>query len=147
MWSSQTLVFYRKWYFFHFKNSMKQTVTKALHSELLIELSGRFPSRNEYFAISEVRVERHFFVIFGKFGISKFPKFPKFPNIWKNQFPKFPNVFRNFRTFSEHFSELFQTFCPKNRFFCPKTSNFTSFFWNFWNLRTFLNNYRTFFRT
>jgi hypothetical protein len=68
---------------------------KALHSELLTELSGRFPSWNEYFVISEVRVERHFFVIFGKFGISKFPKFP---NIRKKQFPKFPNFFRNFRT-------------------------------------------------
>jgi len=28
---------------------------KALHSELLAELSGRFSSRNEYFRISEVR--------------------------------------------------------------------------------------------
>jgi len=43
---------------------------KALHSELLTELSGRFPSRNKYFVISKVRVERHFFVIFGKFGIA-----------------------------------------------------------------------------
>ncbi len=120
---------------------------KALHSEHLTELLGRFPSRNKYFVISEVRVERHFFVIFGKFGISKFPKFPKFPNIWKNQFPKFPNFFRNFRTFSELFSKPFRTFWPKNRVFCPKTSNFTSFFWNFRNLRTFSNNYRTFYRT
>jgi hypothetical protein len=52
--------------------------SKALHSELLTKLSGRFPSRNEYFVISEVRVERHFFVIFGKFGISK--KIPNFEN-------------------------------------------------------------------
>ncbi len=114
---------------------------KALHSELLTELSSRFSSRNEFFAIFEFRVERHFFVIFGKFGISKFPKFP---NIRKNQFPKFPNFFQ---TFSELFSEIFRTFWTKNRVFCPKTSNFTSFFRNFWNLHTFSNNYRTFFRT
>jgi len=75
---------------------------KALHSELLTELSGRFPSRNEYFVISEVRIWRHFFVIFGKFGISKFPKFP---NIRKNQFPKLPNFFQNSRTFSELFDQ------------------------------------------
>jgi hypothetical protein len=29
---------------------------KALHSELLTKLSSRFSSRNEFFAISEVRV-------------------------------------------------------------------------------------------
>jgi len=105
--------------------------SKALHSELLTQLSGRFPSRNEYFVISEVQIWHHFFVIFGKFGISKFPKFPKFPNIRKNQFPKFPNFFQNFRSISEPFTELFRTFWPKKRVFCPKTSNFTSFFRNF----------------
>jgi len=120
---------------------------KALHSELLTELSGRFPSRNEYFVISEVRIWHHFFVIFGKFGISKFPKFPKVPNIRKNQFPKLPNFFQNFRTFSELFTELFQTFWPKNRIFCPKTSNFTSFFQNFQNLRNFRIITELFFRT
>jgi len=110
---------------------------KALHSELLAELSGRFLSRNEYFRISEVRIVLHFFEVFGKFGISKFPKFL---NIRKNQFPKFPNFFQNFRTFSkitELFTKLFQTFWPKNRVFCPKTSNFTSFFQNFRNLQNF----------
>ena len=80
---------------------------KALHSELLAELSGRFSSRNEYFRISEVRIVRHFFEVFGKFGISKLPKLP---NIRKNQFPKFPKFFQNFRTFSELFSKLFRTF-------------------------------------
>ncbi len=105
------------------------TKYKALHSELLAELLGRFSSQNEYFWISAVRIVRHFFEVFGKFGISKFLKFPK------NQFPKFLNFFRNYRTFSELFTELFQTFWPKNRVFCPKTSNFTSFFWNFQNFR------------
>jgi len=106
--------------------------TKALHSELLTKLSGRFPSRNEYFVISEVRVEHHFFVIFGKFGISKFLKFP---NIRKNQFPKFPNFFRNlpnfFRTFSELFSELFPNFLTeKLKFYIIflKFSKFTYIF-------------------
>jgi hypothetical protein len=99
--------------------------TKALHSELLAELLGWFSSRNEYFQISEVRIVRHFFEVFGKFGISKFPKFP---NIWKNQFPKFPNFFQNYRTFSKLFDR-------KTGFFCPKTSNFTSFFQNFRNFR------------
>jgi len=37
--------------------------TKALHSELLTELSSRFSSRNEYFVISELRVEHHFFIM------------------------------------------------------------------------------------
>ncbi len=37
---------------------VSRIVAKALHSELLAELSGRFPSRNEYFVISEGRVER-----------------------------------------------------------------------------------------
>ena len=84
--------------------------SKALHSELLAELSGRFSSRNEYFRISEVRIVRHFFEVFGKFGISKLPKLPKLPNIRKNQFPKFPKIFRKYRTFSKlfpNFSELF----------------------------------------
>jgi len=49
--------------------------SKALHSELLDELSGRFSSRNEYFRISEVRIVHHFFEVFGKFGISKLPNF------------------------------------------------------------------------
>ncbi len=47
----------------------------------LTELSSWFSSRNEFFAIFEFRVERHFFVIFGKFRISKIPKLPKLPNI------------------------------------------------------------------
>jgi len=98
-----------------------QPLIKALHSELLTELSGRFPSRNEYFVISEVRVERHFFVIFGKFGIFKFPKFP---NIWKNQFPKFPNFFQNFRIFPELFDE-------KTGFFALKPLILHHFFENF----------------
>ncbi len=125
--------------FFTFSNSVKEKRErrkrkkfkkgiKALHSELLTELLGRFPSRNEYFIISEVRIGRHFFKVFGKFGISKFPKLPKLPNVRKNQFPKFPKFFRNFQSFSKLFSELFRTFWPKNRVFCPKTSNITSFF-------------------
>jgi len=47
------------------KRKESELQTKALHSKLLTELSGRFPSRNEYFVISEVRIWRHFFVIFG----------------------------------------------------------------------------------
>ncbi len=58
-------------------------LNKALHSELLTELLSRFLSWNEFFTISEVRVERHFFVIFGKFGIEQFPKFPKLLNVRK----------------------------------------------------------------
>ncbi len=80
-------------------NQLLNILFKALHFKLLTELSG-FPSRNEYFVISEVRIGRHFFKVFGKFGISKFPKFP---NIRKNQFPKFPNFFRNFQTFFQTF--------------------------------------------
>ncbi len=88
---------------------------KALHSELLTELLGRFPIRNEYFVISEVWIWRHFFVIFGKFGISKFPKFP---NIRKNQFPKLPNFFRTFSKLFPNFSELFPNFLiEKHHFF------------------------------
>jgi len=98
---------------------------KALHSELLTELSVRFLSRNECFVISEVRIGRHFFEVFGKFGISKFPKFPKFPNIRKNQFPKFPNFFRNFQTFSELFSKLFDW---KTGFFALKPQILHHFF-------------------
>ncbi len=98
--------------------------SKALHSELLTELSSRFSSRNEFFAISEVRILHHFFVIFGNFGKKQFPKFPKFPNIQKTLFPKFPNIFRTFLNF-------FQSFWRKNRVFWLKNSNFTYFFWNF----------------
>jgi len=50
---------------------------KALHSELLTELSSQFSSRNEFFTISEVQVLRHFFLIFGNFGIEQFPKIAK----------------------------------------------------------------------
>jgi len=99
----------------------QHTESKALHSELLVELSGQFSSRNEYFRISEVRIVHHFFEVFGKFGISKFPKFPKFPNIRKNQFPKFPNFFRNYRTFTE----LFPNFLPNfSKLFDWKTGFF-----------------------
>jgi len=56
------------------KNTEKGLTNKALHSELLAELSGRFPSRNEYFRISELRIVRHFFESFGKFGKITFPK-------------------------------------------------------------------------
>ncbi len=59
-----------------------------------------------------------FFVIFGKFEISKFPKFPKFPNIRKNQFPKFPNFLPNF-------SELFDR---KTGFFALKPQILHHFF-------------------
>jgi len=41
---------------------------KALHSELLSKLLSRFPSRNEFSKISEVRIGRHFFEVFGKIG-------------------------------------------------------------------------------
>jgi len=55
---------------------------KALHSELLAELSGRFPSRNEYFRISELRIVSNFFEGFGKFGKFTLPKpRKKFGNI------------------------------------------------------------------
>ena len=121
--------------YFYLREKYKSYISfKALHSELFAELSGRFSGRNEYFRISELRIVRHFFEVFGKFGISKLPKLPKFPNIRKNQFPKLPNFFRNYRTF---FRTFYRTFSPKNRVFCPKTSNFSSFFRNFRNLRNF----------
>ncbi len=102
---------------------------KALHSELLTELSSQFSSRNEFFAISEFRVERHFFVIFGKFGISKFLKFPKFPNIRKNQFPKFPNFFRTyFRIFPNFLTENQVFLTKKTGFFDRKTQIYIIFF-------------------
>ncbi len=78
---------------------------KALHSELLAELSGRFSGRNEYFQISEVRIVRHFFEVFGKFGISKFPKLP--------------NFFRNFRTFFRTFYQTFLNFLTEKQGFLP----------------------------
>ncbi len=41
----------------------------ALHSKLELELSSWFLSQIEFFAISEVQVQRHFFDdVFGKFG-------------------------------------------------------------------------------
>jgi len=128
------------------KTSFKfyRVVSKALHSELLAELSGRFSSRNEYFRISEVRIVRHFFEVFGKFGISKFPKLPKLPNIRKNQFPKLPNFFPKIPNFFRIFYRTFPNFLTEKQ---GKTSNSTSFFRNFRNLHTFSNNYRTFFRT
>ncbi len=100
---------------------------KALHSELLTELSGRFPSWNEYFVISEVRIWRHFFVIFGKFGISEISDISEISEHSEKPVSEI----------SELFTKLFWTFWPKTRVFCPKTSNFTSFFRNFWNLRNF----------
>ena len=100
-------------------NVKKDIWTKALHSELFAELSGRFSSRNEYFRISEVRIVHHFFEVFGKFGISKFPKLPKLPNIRKNQFPKFPNFFRNFRTFFRTLYQTFPNFLTKKQGFLP----------------------------
>jgi hypothetical protein len=74
--------------------------TKALHSELLTKLLSPFLSRNEFFAISEVRVLRHFFVIFGNFGIEQFPKFP---NVWKTLFPNFSELFPYFLTQKQGF--------------------------------------------
>ncbi len=52
-------------------------LTYIIQSKLLTELLSRFLSRNNFFAISEVQVSRHFFVIFGNFGLEIFPKFPK----------------------------------------------------------------------
>jgi len=56
------------------KNKKHAPNSKALHSELFAELSGRFPSRNEYFRISELRIVRHFSEVFGKFGKKQLPK-------------------------------------------------------------------------
>ncbi len=42
--------------------------SRALHSELELKISSRVSSRNEFFAISEVQVERHFFVLQKYFG-------------------------------------------------------------------------------
>jgi len=74
---------------------------KALHSELLTKLSSRFLSRNEFFGISEVRVERHFFVLFGKFGISEFPKFPNFSELFDPKTGFFPLDFKFYVVFSK----------------------------------------------
>jgi len=60
---------------YEYSNSV--VFNKTQHSELLIALLNRFSSQNEFSAIFEVWVDRHFFVIFGKFGIEQFPKFPK----------------------------------------------------------------------
>ena len=117
--------------------------SKALHSELLAKLSGRFSSRNEYFRISEVWIVRHFFEVFGKFGISKFPKFLKFPNIRKNQYPKFPNFFRNYRTFYR----TFPNFLTKKQVFLPSNLKFYIIFSKFSKFTKFSNNYRTFYQT
>jgi len=92
---------------------------KALHSKLLAELLGRFSSRNKYFRISEVRIVRHFFEVFGKLGISKFPKFPKFPNIRKNQFPKLPNFFPKLPNFFRTFYRTFPNFLTEKQGFLP----------------------------
>jgi len=99
-------------------NTLVQS-TKALHSKLLTKLSSRFSSRNE------------FFVIFGKFRISKFPKFRNFRTFGKTSF-------RNFWTFSE-ISKLFPNFFPnfselfdqKTGFFDRKPQILHNFFQNF----------------
>jgi hypothetical protein len=51
---------------------------KALHFELELECSSWNLSRNECFAIFEVRFKRHFFVMFRKFGIFNLPQPQKF---------------------------------------------------------------------
>ncbi len=96
---------------------------KALHSKLLTKLSSRFSSWNEFFfAIFEFRVERHIFIIFGKFGKEQFLN--SFWNFWpKNRF-----------------------FDSKTGFFV-KFQILHSFIWNFCNWRTILVNIRTFFLT
>ncbi len=83
--------------------SKTMVIFKALLSELLTELLSWFSSRNEFFAIFEFRVERHFFVIFGNF----------------RTFGK--TCFQNFRTFSKLFD-------PKTGFFDQKTQILHSFF-------------------
>ncbi len=40
--------------------------SKALHSELELELSSRFSSRNKFFAKKYIRVRHHFIDVFGK---------------------------------------------------------------------------------
>ncbi len=57
----------------------KAQFTKALHSELELELLSRFSSQNEFLAISEVQVEHHFFDVFGKV-LGFYIKFPYFDN-------------------------------------------------------------------
>ena len=77
---------------------------KALHSELELECSKRNSSRNKFFAIFEVRVQHHFFVIFGKFGIEQFPNVP---NVRKTLFLNFSEVF------DPKTGNYFQTFLAK----------------------------------
>ena len=113
------------------QENLRQPVSKALHSELLTKISGRFPSRNEYFVISEVRIGRHFFEVFRKFGISEISEISEHSEKPVSEiseiFPKFPNFFRTF----------FQTFPKFLTEKQGKTSNSTSFFRNFWNLQNF----------
>jgi hypothetical protein len=65
---------------------------KALHSELLAELSSWFLSQNKFFAIFKFRVEHHFFC--------------KFWKVWKFQISKIAELFLNFPNFFQTFTNF-----------------------------------------
>jgi hypothetical protein len=59
------------------RNTVKTTIksinrfydkNRVLHSELELEISSRFSSRNEFSRVKMRRVEHYFFIIFGNFG-------------------------------------------------------------------------------
>ncbi len=75
---------------------------KALHSELLAELS----SRNEFSRVETRRVESHFFVNFGNFGKTRLPKLAKMKIAKK----------RNFLRFFHEFSRIFAKNCDFRNF-------------------------------
>jgi len=84
-------------------SSYFDVVNRALHSELLTELS----SRNEFSRVETGLVERHFFVIFGNFGKRQLPKLAKTKSSEKRNFSQF---FHDFLQFFMIFSQFFVTF-------------------------------------
>ncbi len=101
---------------------------KALHSELLTEVSSRFLSWNEFLRVETGRVERHFFVIFGNFGKRLLPKLAKTKSLEKarKKLEKLVPTQKKFRNFESErvFGLNFTIFVVKNAQIGPKMAIF-----------------------
>ncbi len=108
-----------------------RNLIKALHSELLTEVSSRFLSRNEFSQVETGQVERHFFVIFGNFGKRLLPKLAKTKSSEKAK--KLVPTRKKFGNFESErvFGLNFAIFVVKNAQIGPKMAIFCAKFPNF----------------
>jgi len=102
---------------------------RALHSELELEISSRVSCRDKFSAISKVRVEHHFFVIFSKILENSNFRNSRKRKIWKKlMHSKLELKILSRNKFLQFFAIYLWFFCNFFTIFC----NFFAIFCNFW---------------